>query len=109
MDFVISDVYPTIIFGEMDGGCKLQMYSIFPISPERIILLANNGVEGAPKNLAVFSDKILKKPKWNPNKKIITIHLKKIYENEVKYVNSELVKTAYEGFAFRNEDRVDIK
>ncbi len=109
MDFVISDVYPTIISGEMDGGRKLQMYSIFPISPERIILLANIGVEGAPKNLAVFSDEILKKPKWNSNKGIITTHVKKIYENEVKYVNSELIKNAYEGFAFRNEDRVDIK
>lgn len=76
-NFIISDAYPTIIYGVMEGGMELPMYSIFPISPDRIILLAANGVEGAPRNVAVFSDEVLKKPRLNRNKKIITIHIKK--------------------------------
>lgn len=109
IDFIISDVYPTVIYGVMDGGMELPMYSIFPISPDRIILLAANGVEGAPRSVAVLSDKILKKPKLSSNKGTIKIHVKKMYENEVRYVNSVLIKEAYEGFAFKDKDRVNLK
>lgn len=109
IDFIISDIYPTNIFGVTDKGLKLSMYSIFPISPNRIILLAGNGVEAAPKSVATFSDEVLKKPKWNPKKNVITIHVKKLYEKEVRYVNSVLIKEAYEGFAFKNVDRINIK
>lgn len=77
IDFIISDVYPTVVYGEMDGGMKLHMYSMFPISSDRIVLLAANGVEGASRNVAVFSDEILKKPKLNTNKRTIRIHVKK--------------------------------
>lgn len=109
IDFIISDVYPTLIYGETDAGIELPMYSVCPISPDRIILLASNGVEGAPKSVATFSDEFLKKPKWNSNKKVITIHVKKMYEDEVKYVNSMIINAAYEGFAFRSEDKVNTK
>lgn len=109
LDFIISDVYPTVVYGVMNGGMELPMYSIFPISPNRVILLAANGVEGAPKNVAVLSDEILKKPKISTTKRIIKIHVKKMYENEVRYVNSVLIKEAYEGFAFRNKDRLNAK
>lgn len=106
IDFVISDVYPTVINGVMDSGIKLHLYSIFPISPNRIILLASNGVEGAPKKVAIFDDKVLKKPKMNSDK--ITIRVKKIYINEVRYINSILVKEANAGFAFKDKNRVDF-
>lgn len=109
IDFIISDVYPTLIYGETDAGKELSMYSICPISPDRIIILAANGTEGAPKSVATFSDEFLKKPKLNPNKKIIKIHVKKMYENEVRYVNSMVIRAAYEGFAFKSEDRVNTK
>lgn len=109
IDFVISDVYPTLVYGVTDGGMELLLYSILPISPDRVILLASNGVEGSPKSVAVFSDEILKQPKLNPNKKIIKIHVKKIYEKEVRYINSILIKEAYEGCAFRNKDRFNTK
>lgn len=109
MDFIISDVYPTLIYGETDAGIELPMYSVCPISPDRIILLTSNGVEGAPKSVATFSDEFLKKPKWNLNKKVITIHVKKMYEDEVKYVNSMIINAAYEGFAFKSGDRINLK
>lgn len=108
LDFIISDVYPTMVYGILNSGIQLPMYSIFPISPDRVILLAANGVEGAPKSVAVFRDEILKKPTLNPSKKMITFHVKKMYENDVRYVNSTLIKEACEGFAFQNKNRVAI-
>lgn len=56
---------------------ELPMYSICPISPDRIILLAANGVIGAPKSVSVFSNEFLKEPKLNPNKNVIMIRVKK--------------------------------
>lgn len=107
IDFIISDVYPTVVYGVMDGGMELPMYSIFPISPDRIVLIAANGVEGAPRSVVTLSDEILKKPKLSYNKGIIKIHVKKMYEDEVRYVNSVLIKEAYEGVAFRSKDRIN--
>lgn len=105
IDFVISDVYPTIVYGVMNGGMRLLMYSIFPISPDRVILLAANGVDGAPGNVTILDNEILKKP--ISNGQLIKIRVKKIYENDIRYVNSLLIKEAYEGFAFKNKDRID--
>lgn len=108
LDFIISDSYPTVITGITDKGLELCIYSVFPISPDRIILLTANGAESAPKKVATFSNDILRKPKLNPDRKSITIRTKKIYENEVRYINSVLMKEAHEGFAFRNKDRIEI-
>lgn len=102
-DFIISDCYPTVIKGLLVGGLELIMYSIFPISPDRIILLAHNGVEGAPKSIAEFSKEVFRKPKMNTDGHSITIHVKKIYAHDVKYVNSILMKDAQEGFAFKSK------
>lgn len=107
IDFIVSDVYPTVVYGVTDGGIEIPMYSIFPISPDRIVLLVANGVEGAPRSVAVLNEEILKKPKLSTNKRLIKIRVKKMYEDEVRYVNSVLIKEAYEGFAFKNKDRVN--
>lgn len=53
LDFLISDVYPTLITGTTVWGTELHMYSICPISPDRVILLVSNGVLGAPKSVVV--------------------------------------------------------
>ena len=50
---------------------------ICPISPDRIILLTANGACGAPKNVAFFSNEVLRKPKLNPDRKSIVIHARK--------------------------------
>lgn len=105
VDFIISDVYPTLVTGETDTGFELPLYSINPISPNRIILLVANGIKKAPKKVTVLSDEVLKKPKLSSDKKIL-INVKKIYENEVKYLNSMLINAVHEGFAFKSENRV---
>lgn len=107
-DFVISDSYPTAIYGETENGLELFLYSIMPISPNRVILLAANGAAAAPKSVVVFNDEVLKEPKINMNKRIITIHVRKIYEREVEYLNSALTREAHEGVAFKDKNRVKI-
>ncbi|MCM1193828.1 MAG: DUF4238 domain-containing protein [Butyrivibrio sp.] len=109
MDFIISDVYPTVVSGVTDWELKLMLYSIFPISPDRVVLLTANGACGAPKNVAFFSNEILRKPKLNSDRKSITIRTRKMYENEVRYVNSVLLSEAQEGVAFRSKDRVELE
>ncbi|MCM1189984.1 MAG: DUF4238 domain-containing protein [Muribaculaceae bacterium] len=108
MDFVIGDAYPTIVNGVTEWGMQMPLYSIFPISPDRVILLTANGISGAPKSVAFFSDEILRKPQLSRDRKTITIRVRKMYENEIKYINSSLAEEAYEGIAFRNKDRVTI-
>lgn len=103
-EFIISDVYPTVITGVTDNGFEHHLYSIFPISPDRIILIASVGIEGAPKSVVVFNDEILKQPKVTRDNKSIKLRVKKIYENDVKYINGFLVKEAYDGFAFRDKN-----
>lgn len=99
--FSISDAYPTVIYGN-SIGIRLHLYSIFPISPDRIILLASNGVKSAPRNIAFFSNGFLKAPQVNYNKNIITIFVKRLYDEGVKYINSNIFEGACEGWAFKN-------
>ncbi len=106
LEFLISDVYPTLITGTTVWGAELHMYSICPISPDRIILLVSNGVLGVPQNVVGLRDEVLKKPKLSLDRRTITIRVKIIYENEVRYVNDALINAAYEGLAFKNKSKV---
>lgn len=109
VDFIISDAYPTIIFGTTDEGMELSLYSIFPISSDRVILLVSYGAKVAPRNVAILSDKILKSPTVDSAQKIIRLHVKKMYEDEVRFINTVLKENAHEGFAFKSKDRIDTK
>lgn len=68
IDFIVSDSYPTID-GIVETGMELSLYSIIPISPNRVLLFVNNGAMGAPKNVVIFNNDILKKPTLNSDKK----------------------------------------
>lgn len=50
----------------------------------------------------------LKRPKWNQIKEELIIRVRKVYEKEVEYVNSVIIKEAHEGVAFRDKNRVRI-
>ena len=69
-------------------------------------MLAANGVEGAPQNVATFTKEVLKRPRLSLDRKSIKLRVKKIYESEVRYVNSALIRESHEGFAFRDKNRV---
>lgn len=72
-------------------------------------MLVYNGVLDAPKSVVVLRDEVLKKPKLSLDRKLITVRVKKIYENEVKYVNDAVINAAYEGIAFKNKSKFPYK
>lgn len=108
-DFIIGDAYPTVIKGVVNENFSLNMYEIYPLSPNRVLLFASNGVESAPKIASGFRSDVFRRPRINNETGKIRIHVKKIYENEVGFINGEVLKTSKIGFAFKNKDRVDVK
>ena len=110
-DFFIGDCYPLITFGEFDGGLKLPMYSFYPISPSRIIILAANGVEGTPRNLQDYDANFIKKPTIMPNSNMYRITVRKIYEDKVKMINQNMfdaTKAICGNIAFKDRDKISI-
>lgn len=98
-EFVIGNTYPVVISGTLSKQIILPMYSIFPISPSRAILCVNNGVEGAPRDIAVLRECVFNRPFLNVYKNLLTIRVKKIYEEETGFINSVIMKEATEGYA----------
>ncbi|MBQ3523302.1 MAG: DUF4238 domain-containing protein [Clostridia bacterium] len=102
-DFVIGDSYPVIVNGLLDNGVQLQIYSIFPISPSRVILLVSNGAEATPRDVVYLRRCVFTKPKIDYDNMSITIRVKGLYNEEVRHLNSMVVKNAQEGIAFQKK------
>lgn len=102
-DFVIGDAYPVIENGLLDNGLRLQIYSIFPISPSRVILLVSNGAEATPRDVIYLRRGVFTKPKIDDDNMTLTIRVKGLYNDEVRHLNSMVVKNAQEGIAFQKK------
>ena len=110
-DFFISDCYPVTTFGEFDGGLKIPMFSYYPISPARVVILTANGVEGAPRDMQDYEEGFLRKPVIVPNSNQFKFTVRKIYEDKVKIINQnmyEATKAIGGNIAFKDEERISI-
>lgn len=107
-DFILSDAYPAMIYGAAPNGFEMMMYSFFPLSPSRLLIVAGNGVKGTHPDIKIFDDCLLTKPVISRDKTKISIRIRKIYEDHVKYVNGEMMKCCKEGFAFNDIRRISI-
>lgn len=102
--FTLGDIYPACVTGEVaEGGLfleemSLDLYSINPISPQRVILLVSNGAEAVSKEVLGFRNCILYPPEADEEKGITTIHVKKIYPEEVKKINENIISAAQVGY-----------
>lgn len=103
-DFLIGDCYPVVISGDV---MNLHMYDYYPLSPSRILIVASNGVEGAPQSVKKFKDDILKSPRRQSG--AITIRVKKIYEPDVLDINDDIIKNSQIGLVFKDDERVTIR
>ena len=83
--FVIGDCYPT----EITGDNSIHLYSYYPISPDRLILVVSNGVEFVPNGVLNLSKKDLKKPS---NESIINV--RKLYDINVNEINEHIIKNS---------------
>lgn len=102
-DFIIGDAYPVIDNGLLGDGLRLQIYSIFPISPSRVILLVSNGAEATPRDVIYLRRGVFTKPKIDNDNMTLTIRVKGLYNDEVRHLNSMVVKNAQEGIAFQKK------
>lgn len=106
-DFIIGDAYPVIENGLLDNGVRVPIYSMFPISPSRVILLVSNGAEATPRDVVYLRRGIFTKPKIDNDKMTLTIRVKDLYNEEVRHLNSMVVKHSQEGIAFKRVIDVD--
>ncbi len=100
-DFIIGDAYPIIENGLLDNGIQVPIYSMFPISPSRVILLVSNGAEATPRDVVYLRRGVFTKPKIDNDNMTFTIRVKGLYNEEVRHLNSMVVKNAQEGIAFQ--------
>ena len=107
-DFIIGDAYPVIENGLLDNGFRLQIYSIFPTSPSRAILLVSNGAEATPRDVIYLRRGVFTKPKIDNDNKTFTIRVKGLYNEEVRHLNSIVVKNAQEGIVFQKTINPEI-
>ncbi len=100
-NFVVGDSYPVIVKGIFDNGVQLQIYSIFPISPSRVVLLVSNGAEATPRDVIFLRRGIFTKPKINCDELTVTLRVKGLYNEEVRHINSTIFENAQEGITFQ--------
>ena len=97
IDFVISDVYPTIYYREVNQHL-FPVCLFFPISPNRLLVLNYLNNDKLFKNDNFITKNLSYPPRpYDYKTKAIKIIVKKIYENEVKEINRLIDENAIEG------------
>ena len=106
-DFMLSDCYPAVFEGTSDDGTiRLNMYSVFPISESKALLLVANGVEAAPQSVSGFKKNFFRKPYYSRDNKILTFRFRKIYETDVRRINDTMLVNASEGVVAKDFCRI---
>lgn len=101
--FIIGDAYPVVVKGILPNGLQMHLYSIFPISDKRVLMLVSNGADFAPREVIKFRKCVLVQPKIDLIENTLTTRVKRLYQEEVEYINSLILKEAREGIAFKNK------
>ncbi len=104
-DFFLSDLYPVVLFGVLDDETQLPMMSFFPISPNRIIIVCNNGVEAARQEVRHFDKSFFNKPHLLKNNVGYKFHVRKIYEPDVRFINDMFYENTKEGIVLYDQER----
>ena len=110
-EFVLSDCYPVAFRGicEPPFGASFEMgiYDVYSLSPQRVILFANVGCQGTPRDVLEMRPLILNEPIRNEKNELL-FRVKKLYLEEVETINNMIIKHAKEGFIYRGEKRLII-
>ncbi|MBR4344158.1 MAG: DUF4238 domain-containing protein [Lachnospiraceae bacterium] len=108
-DFIIGDSYPVEVSGFLNGN-KAREYSIFPISSDRVLFMADNilNVVWNNKKLSDFERELKTIPPRSKDGKTIRYHVKKIYESDVKLLNAITFDGAEDGVAFKDRSKVSL-
>ena len=91
-----------------DDGQKLPLLNYFPISPSRVIIVAINDIDVVPQHVRQINNVLFRKPAYSIDGKSVKFNVKKIYENDVKFINSLSWKYIKDGIVFVDENRIHI-
>ena len=100
--FILGDIYPVAVTGAKANGLPLNMYEIFPISAKRVLLIANLGVEGTPRDVLFLRNFLFMPPVYKKEQNLLRIRVRKMCRDEVQYINKEIAINASQGFVFRH-------
>lgn len=95
-EFILGDCYPVVVTGDF---MNLHLYSVYPISPDRVVLMFSRGAEGTPRNVVGFRPCVLRPPKMNDDG-TYTIRVRRLYAEEIRKINSMIFKEAEEGIIY---------
>ena len=101
-EFIIGDNYPETIACIHQTGIPYHLYSIYPISSNRVLLAVSSGAYYAPRNIIELRECSLYPPKVDENNNEI-FHVKKLFKEEVEYINFLILKDANEGVASKTK------
>ena len=107
-DFVVGDSYPSYQMARTEDGTNLPMLSYYPISPKRAIILAISDIKSIKQSAKQINGTLFRKPVSIENGKVLRYSVKKIYEQDVSFINNFAWKFAKDGVAFIDDKRVTI-
>ena len=120
-EFLLTDIYPTLEIFSVQPGINLHMHCFYPLSPTRMLILnhimfkeeVNDPSLNAMKAFSKISGDMIIPPKskramvtaFLPSD-TYTYRVRKIYQNDVEYINALFLNEARVGVMFRNEERI---
>ncbi len=107
-DFIIGDAFPTRINVEMTNGGEMPFLYFCPISPQRVLIMVTNILRSAPEHFWGFDKDLFKFPRYCDGQNASRHKVCKVYEPDVRKINSIISDSSTEGYIFRNQERVSI-
>ena len=105
-EFIFGDAFPAVVNGVPQNGGMMPFISFFPISPERVLIMITNIMKDAPNCVFGFDKELFKFPNycdgWNASRHKV----RKVYEDDVKKINSIIADSSTEGYLLRDKDHV---
>lgn len=105
-EFVLSDCYPVVFRGVCEpqflNSFEMEIFDIYAISPNRAILFANVGVQRTPREILQIRPLVFNEPIIKENNEIL-IRVKKLYWEEVEFINNVVIENSNEGFIYKRE------
>lgn len=108
-EFVLSDCYPVVFSGicahPFGTSFEMGIFDVYTISPNRAILFANVGCQGVPRDILQLRSLVLNEPIVKDNNEML-FRVKKLYLEEVEFINNMVIEKAKEGFIYKREVRI---
>jgi hypothetical protein len=100
-EFVISDAYPAVAYGWQHGP-RTDLYSVYPISPERAIIDFCEDAKRELPEVLVLRKSIFNRPETDGGR--IRIAVRRLYPGDTDHINAMTACNARIGTAARSRE-----